>query len=118
MTRRWPGFDCGLQAQAFRARGNDAGLLQAAVEFGRRFNMRRERLDAGGKRGVRACNRHVAPVHGRLLHGRGLEVVTERGAKGGLVAGRNAMRSRMGEIAGVGADQQFDEGLALGAAVP
>ena len=90
MTRRWPGFNCGLQLEAFRARGDDAGLLQAAVELGGRFNVRRERLDAGRKRGVLARNRHVAPMHGRVRDGGRLEIVAERGAERRLVAGCDA----------------------------
>ena len=110
------GLQGGLQLVALLASGNDAGLAQAAVELGRRFDVRGQRLDAGRQRRILARHLDVAPVHGGFLGGRRLEVVAERGAERRLVTLLDAQAVEDGREIGVPrADQQLDQRLALGA---
>ncbi len=110
------GLQSGLQLVALLAPGNDAGLAQTAVELGRRFDVARQRFDAGRQRRILTRHLDVAPVHGGFLGGRRFEIVAERGAERRLVALLHAQAVEDGREIGVPrADQQLDQRLALGA---
>ena len=86
---------------------DDADLRQAARQFGGRFDMRRERLDALRQRGIALGHAGIGPAHRRRRIDRRIEIVAERGAERLLISlgDGDAVDDRRPQILGLAVDE-------------
>ena len=104
-----PGFELLGEPLALHA-SDHADLRQAPGERGRRGNAACKRIGSGRQRWILVGGRDQRPVRGRRLVDRGVEIVTQRGAKRRLIAARDADRVDRPRpwAARVGAEQARD----------
>ena len=87
--------------------GDDADLREATRQFGRRLDMRRERLDPFGQSRVALGDAGIGPAHRRRRIDRRIEIVAERRAQRLLIAlgDGDAVDDRRPQILGLAVDE-------------